>query len=33
MVCVLTCRDVKRFDEPLLHSGEHSMDKSLLGEF
>ena len=33
MVCVLTCRDVERFAEPLLHTGEHSMDKSLLGEF
>ena len=33
MVCVLTCRVVERFVEPLLHIGEHSMDKSLLGEF
>jgi integrase len=33
MVCVLTCRVVERFVEPLLHTGEHSMDKSLLGEF
>ena len=33
MVCVLTCRDVECFAEPLLHTGEHSMDKSLLGEF
>ena len=33
MVCVLTYRDVERFAEPLLHTGEHSMDKSLLGEF
>ena len=33
MVCVLTCRDVERLAEPLLHTGEHSMDKSLLGEF
>ena len=33
MVCVLTCRDVECFAEPLLRTGEHSMDKSLLGEF
>jgi integrase len=33
MVCVLARRVVERFDEPLLRIGEHSMDKSLLGEF
>ena len=33
MVYVLTCRVVERFVEPLLHTGEHSVDKSLLGEF